>query len=141
MRHTSARYWTSTRKVGRMPIVSFNTIVVALRPLRVEELAEFLAFEFEDEESPIFQADCRPEDPREAVLSTCSSLIAVVDDYGRAIVQFSPLFCQGILDIDADCRRARSAILHAPGTSSFTSHTRMSFDSAPAGRSDTRGNA
>jgi len=67
----------------------FQCLVVALRPLRVEELAEFLAFEFDDGESPIFQADCRPEDPREAVLSTCSSLIAVVDNYGRAIVQFS----------------------------------------------------
>src|SRR5712671_3641194 len=67
----------------------FQCLVVALRPLGVKELAEFLAFEFDDGESPIFQADCRPEDPREAVLSTCSSLIAVVDDHGSAIVQFS----------------------------------------------------
>jgi len=67
----------------------FQCLVVALRPLRVEELAEFLAFEFEDGESPIFQADCRPEDPREAVLSTCSSLIAIVDDSGSTVVQFS----------------------------------------------------
>jgi Ankyrin repeats (3 copies) len=67
----------------------FQCLVVALRPLRVEELAEFLAFEFEDGRSPIFQADCRPEDPRDAVLSTCSSLIAVVDDDGSAVVQFS----------------------------------------------------
>jgi len=63
--------------------------VVALRPLRVEELAEFLAFEFEDGGSPIFQADCSPEDPRDAVLYTCSSLISVVDDRGYTIVQFS----------------------------------------------------
>ena len=67
----------------------FQCLVVALRPLRVEELAEFLAFEFEDGESPVFQTDCRPEDPREAVLSTCSSLIAVIDDDGSTIVQFS----------------------------------------------------
>ena len=67
----------------------FQCLVVALRPLRVEELAEFLAFEFENGEIPVFQADCRPEDPRDAVLSTCSSLIAIVDDHGSAIVQFS----------------------------------------------------
>jgi len=67
----------------------FQCLVVALRPLRVEELAEFLAFEFEDGGSPIFQADCRPEDPRDAVLYTCSSLISVVDDRGYTIVQFS----------------------------------------------------
>ena len=67
----------------------FQCLLVALRPLRVEELAEFLAFEFEDGESPVFQTDCRPEDPREAVLSTCSSLIAVIDDDGSTIVQFS----------------------------------------------------
>jgi len=67
----------------------FQCLLVALRPLYVEELAEFLAFEFEDGESPVFQTDCRPEDPREAVLSTCSSLIAVIDDDGFTIVQFS----------------------------------------------------
>ena len=53
----------------------FQCLVVALRPLRVEELAEFLAFEFEDGERPIYQADCRLEDPREAVLSTCSGIV------------------------------------------------------------------
>jgi len=68
----------------------FQCLVVALRPLSVEELAEFLAFEFEEGGTPIFQADCRPEDPREAVLSTCSSLISVVDmESGSAIVQFA----------------------------------------------------
>jgi len=67
----------------------FQCLVAALRPLRVEELADFLAFKFEEGGTPVFQADCRPEDPRDAVLSTCSSLIAVVDDRGSTIVQFS----------------------------------------------------
>jgi hypothetical protein len=67
----------------------FQCLIVSIRPLHVEELAEFLAFELEDGEDPIFNADCRPEDPREAVLSTCSSLISVVDDDGSAIVEFS----------------------------------------------------
>src|SRR5712672_3093205 len=68
----------------------FQCLVVAVRPLRVGELAEFLAFEFEDEENPIFRADCRHEDPTDAVLSTCSSLISIVNvQFGPAIVQFS----------------------------------------------------
>jgi len=67
----------------------FQCLVVTRRPLYVEELAEFLAFEFEEGGTPIFQANCRPSDPRDAVLSTCSSLIAVVDDFGSATVQFS----------------------------------------------------
>jgi len=68
----------------------FQCLVVAVRPLRVEELAEFLAFEFEEGGTAIFQADCRPSDPRDAVLSTCSSLIAVVDNaFFPTIVQFS----------------------------------------------------
>jgi hypothetical protein len=68
----------------------FQCLVVAVRPLYVEELAEFLAFEFEDGGSPIFHADGRPEDPRDAVLSTCSSLISVVDVWSdSAIVEFS----------------------------------------------------
>jgi len=68
----------------------FQYLVVAVRLLHVEELVEFLAFEFKDGESLIFQADCRHEDPREAVLSTCSSLISVIDTQSApAIVQFS----------------------------------------------------
>jgi Ankyrin repeats (3 copies) len=77
------RHWAYAHRL-------FQCLVVALRPLRVEELAEFLAFEFKDGGSPIFQEDCRHENPREAVLSTCSSLISVVDKrFGEAIVQFS----------------------------------------------------
>ena len=68
----------------------FQYLVVAVRLLHVEELVEFLAFEFKDGESLIFQADCRHEGPREAVLSTCSSLISVIDTQSApAIVQFS----------------------------------------------------
>src|SRR5712671_1064539 len=68
----------------------FQCLVVALRPLHVEELADFLAFEFKDEENPIFRADCRHEDPTDAVLSTCSSLISIINvQFGPAIVQFS----------------------------------------------------
>jgi len=66
----------------------FQCIVVALRPLRVEELAEFLSFKSEGGRLT-FQADWRLENPRDMVLSTCSSLIAVVNVNGSPVIQFS----------------------------------------------------
>src|ERR1700733_6221635 len=52
-----------------------HCLAVAVRPLRVEELAEILAFDFDDIEGgiPKFQAGWRWKDHEEAVLSTCSS--------------------------------------------------------------------
>ena len=63
---------------------------MAVRPLRVEELAEVLAFEFATAqgEIPRYRAGWRSNDQDQAVLSTCSSLIAIVDDHGSQIVQF-----------------------------------------------------
>ncbi|KAH9169401.1 hypothetical protein EDB89DRAFT_1908686 [Lactarius sanguifluus] len=58
-------------------------LAVAVRPLRVEELAELLAFDFQASSSggiPKLKDDWRWDDQEEAVLSTCSSLIAVVPD-------------------------------------------------------------
>ena len=69
----------------------FHCLAVAVRPLRVEELAEILAFDFDaaHEGIPKFHPDRRPEDQEEAVLSICSSLITIVDNRGSRIVQFS----------------------------------------------------
>ena len=69
----------------------FQFVAVASRPLRVEELAELLAFDFEAGPIPKFDEDCRLEDPIDAVLSTCSSLLAIVDgEYGVGkVIQFS----------------------------------------------------
>jgi len=67
----------------------FQCIVVARRPLRVEELAEFLAFKSDTGGSLTFQRDWRPENPRDTVLSTCSSLISIVNVNGKAVMQFS----------------------------------------------------
>ena len=67
----------------------FQCVTVASRPLRVEELAEFLAFDLTTGSLPDFLPDCRAEDPREAVLSTCSSLLVVVNVDGFPVVQFS----------------------------------------------------
>jgi ankyrin repeat protein len=67
----------------------FQCLLVSIRPLRVEELAEILAIRFDDAAAPTFNADWRPVNAEEAVLSACSSLIAIVDRRGRQVVQFS----------------------------------------------------
>ncbi|KAF8502052.1 hypothetical protein F5888DRAFT_1904491 [Russula emetica] len=66
-------------------------LVVAIRPLRVEELAEVLAVNFDDAEGmPKLNTNWRWEDQEQALLSSCSSLIAIVEgSYGSRIVQFS----------------------------------------------------
>ena len=67
----------------------FQCIVVARRPLLVEELAEFLAFKSETGGNLMFEGTWRPENPKDTVLSTCSSLIAIVNVEGLAVMQFS----------------------------------------------------
>ena len=67
----------------------FQCIVVARRPLRVEELAEIFAFKSKPGGSLTFEGNWRPENPRDMVLSTCSSLIAVVNVDGWPMTQFS----------------------------------------------------
>ena len=64
-------------------------LTVALRPLRVEELAELLTFDLTTGGMPKLNADWRWEDQEEAVLSACSSLVSVVIDDGSRVVQFS----------------------------------------------------
>ncbi|KAF8265665.1 hypothetical protein EI94DRAFT_1735068 [Lactarius quietus] len=67
-------------------------LTVASRPLRVEELAELLAFDFQASSSggiPKLREDWRWDDEEEAVLSTCSSLIAIVRGADSSVVQFS----------------------------------------------------
>ena len=65
-------------------------LIVALRPLRVEEVAELLAFEFKGQGAvPKYRTDWRPNDQVEAILSTCSSLISIVDNNDFQVVQFS----------------------------------------------------
>jgi len=64
-------------------------LVVAVRPLRVEELAEVLAFDFNAEGMPKLNPNWRWEDQEEAVMSACSSLVMIVKDGDWRIVQFS----------------------------------------------------
>jgi hypothetical protein len=69
----------------------FHCLAVAVRPLRVEELAEILAFDFDAAQDgiPRFHPDRRPKMQEEAVLSICSSLVTIIDNRGSRIVQFS----------------------------------------------------
>jgi ankyrin repeat protein len=67
-------------------------LTVAIRPLRVDELAEVLAVDFNAVrlgEIPKLNPNWRWEDQHDAVLFTCSSLIAIVDEDGSQVVQFS----------------------------------------------------
>jgi Ankyrin repeats (3 copies) len=64
-------------------------VAVVSRPLRIEELAEFLAFDFKEGPIPKYREDWRLEDPTEAVLSTCSTLLAVVNVDDSPVIQFS----------------------------------------------------
>jgi hypothetical protein len=64
-------------------------LVAAARPLRVEELAEVLAFDFNAEGIPKLNLGWRWENREEAVMSACSSLVMIVKDGDSQVVQFS----------------------------------------------------
>ena len=64
-------------------------LVAAVRPLRVEELAEVLAFDFNAGGIPKLNLGWRWEDQEEAVMSACSSLVIIVKHGDSRIVQFS----------------------------------------------------
>ncbi|KAH9083702.1 hypothetical protein EDB83DRAFT_38370 [Lactarius deliciosus] len=92
----------------------FQCITVASRPLRVEELAEFLAFDFDGDDNNLkFDADWRPDDPDHAVLSTCSSLISVVNVEGAPVVQFSHFSVKEFLT-SGRIARGRISRFHIP---------------------------
>jgi hypothetical protein len=78
----------------------FQCIVAALRPLCVEELAEIFAIDFGPNSSPNLVAGWRPDNPGEAVLSTCSTFITIIDDGDSKIVQFSHFSVKEFLTSD-----------------------------------------
>ena len=55
----------------------FQFLAVSVRPFRVEELADILAFKYEAGAAPKFEEDCREADPEKALLSTCSTMIII----------------------------------------------------------------
>ena len=80
-------------------------LMVAARPLRVEELAELLAFEFDATQGgiPKYRAAWRLDDQTQAVLSTCSSLVTIVYDDSSVgpIVIGSPPGSPMVLPVDS----------------------------------------
>ena len=78
----------------------FQCIVVAVRPLRVEELAEILAVRFDAGVLPQFNTSWRLGDAEEAVLSACSSLITITNLDGARIVQFAHFSVKEFLTSD-----------------------------------------
>src|SRR6267142_4868564 len=64
-------------------------LTVSIRPLRVEELAEIIAVQFDEAAIPTFSPKWRQGNAKEAVLSACSSLVSIVDIAGSQIAQFS----------------------------------------------------
>jgi hypothetical protein len=88
--------WTYERALQDIPDTMWESshvllqcVLVSSRPLLVEELCEFLAFDFNAGAPPKFQASCRPEDPEDAVLSMCPGLFAIVETNASRTVRFS----------------------------------------------------
>jgi ankyrin repeat protein len=77
----------------------FQCLVVAVRPLCVEELAEVFAIEFDPNAELNLMEGWRPANPEDAVLSACSTLI-VVENKGSKIVQFSHFSVKEFLTSD-----------------------------------------
>ena len=78
-------------------------LTVAVRPLRVEELAEILVVDFNTSEGiPKLNEALRWEDQEQAVLSACSSLITVIksEEKDSRVVQFSHFSVKEFLTSD-----------------------------------------
>ena len=88
---TYERVLKEIKKPNRVHAIRLlQCLVVAIRPLRVEELAEVLAVDFGDEERmPKLNPNWRWGDEEQALLSSCSSLIAIVESDEYRVVQFS----------------------------------------------------
>ena len=78
----------------------FQCLVAAIRPLSVEELAEIFAIEFDPKAAPKLLEGWRPDNPEEAVLSACSTLITIIEGDGSRIVQFSHFSVKEFLTSD-----------------------------------------
>jgi hypothetical protein len=96
-------------------------LVVAVRPLRVEELAEVLAVDFDAEGIQKLNPSWRWEDQEEAVMLACSSLVVVVKDEDSQIVQFSHFSVKEYLTSDRLAESSRDvSCYHIPLESAHT---------------------
>ncbi len=103
----------------------FQCVAVASRPLRVDELAEFLAFDFKSGPIAKFHEGWRVEDPMNAVLSTCSTLLALVDVDGSPVIQFSHFSVKEFLTSTRLAEEDDDEILRRYHISTTPAHTLM----------------
>ena len=100
----------------------FQFVSVASRPLHINELADLLAFDFKAGSIPKFHEDWRLPDPADAVLSTCSTLLAIVNDRNSPIIQFSHFSVKEFLT-STRLAEATDIIIHRYHVSMTPAHT------------------
>ncbi|EMD33429.1 hypothetical protein CERSUDRAFT_126167 [Gelatoporia subvermispora B] len=86
----------------------FECLIVCARPLRVDELADVLAIDFDSGPIPQFVTDWRPSDPKSDILSFCSSMIVIDSETGT--VQFAHFSVQ-----EGQCQE----VSHCGGTCTY----------------------
>ena len=67
----------------------FQCLVVSIRPLRADELAELFAILLKADSTSEFNIGWRPDDPEEFILSTCTTLVSIVNIDHERVIQFS----------------------------------------------------
>jgi len=67
----------------------FHTLMVATRPLTMEELCLVLAIDFIAEVTPKYEAIWRSDEPEDNLVTVCSTFLSFVDVDGSRIAQFS----------------------------------------------------
>jgi Ankyrin repeats (3 copies)/Ankyrin repeat len=75
----------------------FQCLAVAIRPLRLEELSELF---FHRDAGRNLEEGWRPDIAEDAVISACSTLIAVIEDEGSKVVHFSHFTVKDYLTSD-----------------------------------------
>ena len=78
----------------------FQCLISSIRPLKLEELAEIFAIQFDSNMATKLEEGWRPVDAEDAVLSACSSLVSVVQVEDSQIVQFSHFSVKEFLTSD-----------------------------------------
>jgi hypothetical protein len=76
------KHWEFARRL-------FLCVAAASRPLRVEELADILAFDFKAGQIPKYHEDWRVENSVKAVISTCSTLLSIIKIENSQVIQFA----------------------------------------------------
>ena len=101
----------------------FQCLIVSIRPLRVEELAEVLAVQLDVGRDSEYRTDWRPGSAQQAVLSACSSLITIVNVNGSPVVQFAHFSVKEFLTSDRLRLSSVGVTLSRYHITHFSAHT------------------